>query len=232
MIDLNGYIDKHQTPKREKAIIAALLAAWQPFIASTLAGRTPNWEEFRKVSERAIGDRVEAAKRLAFVLLLLEWIGGALAFFAIGRGMMFRNAKDFARSEMSRWESDGRISELGRELVKTSQKRWGDLPKNPTQDDLERFVNRNFGHDRAELIAATEFTAALVRGQGLAVKLLRKAGINLVGYWIAEPDACQECAQCAGKADSFWRQIFPEGPPSPHAGCRCRIRWVREDVKT
>jgi len=80
----------------------------------------------------------------------------------------------------------------------------------------------------AIVIAATEITRAITRGErDLSKKVNRSGAGTLVGYWFTERDGkvCKECQSLDGKPERYWRHRYAAGPPI-HPVCRCWIRWV------
>jgi len=203
-------------------MIAALLAAWAPFVPAALRGIEPDWKKFAEETADAAREHINSAKRLAMVLLFLLFCQDIVA----GLSWLNPNAWIRKRSEKE-FENDSRPDELGDMVAKTSSDRWRSLPENPSREDLQRWVERNLGRDRAEMVAATEITDAQTRGESAARTILDLAGLSLKAIWVTERNPCPVCKSLNGTDESVWANFFPLGPPSPHPGCRCHLRYVR-----
>lgn len=95
----------------------------------------------------------------------------------------------------------------------------------------DRFVQFAVGvpqehiRSRAELVAVTEVGTAYEKGAELVAHGLQSQGLVLEKAWIAEPDACEECAP---NADDGWigeDDTFASGDATPlvHPACRCDV---------
>lgn len=85
-----------------------------------------------------------------------------------------------------------------------------------------------FSDSRASVIAATENTEAISKGQFYARDELLAIAILLIPVWDTEDDAdvCPICDPFERQRQNVWQGDFPTGPPA-HPNCRCRLSWMR-----
>lgn len=107
--------------------------------------------------------------------------------------------------------------------LKSAAKEWGDQT---AKSALLLTTLRWFGPSRFSTIAVNETTRAQHFGSELAIKTIY--GLNPRDEWVTRSDSkvCEICGPLDGLPRSEWEQKFAEGPPEPHAQCRCWIRYA------
>ena len=128
----------------------------------------------------------------------------------------------------------------GRDKLNTLGEKWEELsqPDEPIGDESEeissppppkpfQFKNDTleiFGPERVAFAAENETTIARHAGSEAAID--ETVGLSDEDIWLAEPGACVICKPLNGKPRTYWERFFPDGPPSPHPGCRCNIEYA------
>jgi hypothetical protein len=168
------------------------------------SSRMPAWSNFK-------ADMVEA------VLPIMRKI----QLSAI-RDMFVRHGDGPAPPE-AKPEALERATALAEDLASVSIGRWKELPRRKTPEMIAEWYKLNFGKHRASVIAVTETAIAHQTGEEIAWRHLRKKGVKLESYWVAEPDACERCLKMQGKPRKYWKRFYPRGPGSVHPSCRCHI---------
>lgn len=216
--------DLQNRTSRESAFANELRRAWAPYANSIkLQGdefTEPNWDELQAETERIAQEHYEDAKRAAAVVLWLLFLSDIKLL--LDPGQKAPTGREI-RDEVG--DSD-RPGKLARDVTATSRTRWRDLGRRPTQEEIDAYIDRNFGRTRTGDIAATELTYATTEGESAVRTIMENRGLGLVAYWVAEPGACDVCASLNGKTEAVWATMFPDGPPSPHPSCRCHLRYV------
>lgn len=86
-----------------------------------------------------------------------------------------------------------------------------------------------FSHERAELVAITETTAAQFGGYKIGQDELRERGVILEAIWWTREDelVCSVCLPLNGTQESDWPEKYRDGPPA-HVRCRCAAEFLTE----
>ena len=112
------------------------------------------------------------------------------------------------------WANQNELRETINQTIERALMR-GSHPRNAAAE-IKRLVRDEYGMKKraADRIAVTE----VARAQSIAgMEALKDADIDEY-IWIAEPDACPDCAELDG-------EVFKVGqgpmPPEPHPNCRC-----------
>ena len=101
--------------------------------------------------------------------------------------------------------------------------------ENWTIEDLTRHLERWHSPRRAELIATTETTRAVVEGERAAVEQMTKeTGIELVPIWLtANDEIAKKCPFCGPRH----KQEITDGVyPPAHPRCRCMVAYEPKKV--
>jgi len=83
------------------------------------------------------------------------------------------------------------------------------------------------GGERAQRIGVTEVTRAITAGEVGIIALLLMLRPDYEGPWweTESRNPCPVCQSLDGEPRRVWAERFPEGPPGPHPGCFCALRW-------
>lgn len=95
----------------------------------------------------------------------------------------------------------------------------------PTREQVDDILDDLYGAKRIHVWAVDETTRARHAGSEEAIE--NTVGLSEEDIWRTEDDSsvCPICRPLDGKPRSYWARFFPEGPPDPHARCRCFIEY-------
>ncbi len=97
-----------------------------------------------------------------------------------------------------------RAEQLANDLASVSIKRWKELGRRKTEQDIADWYATNFGKKRSSLIGVTETTFAHEAGETIALRWLRKQKVQLEEIWVTEKNPCPKCAKMNGKKKRYW----------------------------
>ena len=173
------------------------------------------WKDIQKDVEPILVDTyIEAAMDLA------DGIG-----IGIDWGLMNNTAANWARTNLS--DLLQKMFQTTYDGVNETVPRF--FTENWTIEDLTRHLERWHSPRRAELIATTETTRAVVEGERAAVEQMTKeTGIELVPIWLtANDEIAKKCPFCGPRH----KQEITDGVyPPAHPRCRCMVAYEPKKV--
>ena len=93
--------------------------------------------------------------------------------------------------------------------------------------DVKDRLGRVYGPKRAEMIAVTEITRAVVEGERIVVRELNKQGVIMVPIWLTKNDELV-CSICGPRNE---KEITDGFYPPAHPRCRCGVDYEPEYVR-
>lgn len=180
----------------------------------TLDALTPEvWDDIM----RRMGDAMRPDLEEAFLeagARLMTTLG-----VSIDDSIINRAAMEWARTysyELVRGMNDRRQRDL--------QNLFGSFFEQPmSNEELQRYLVREFGPVRAEMIGITEVTRAISEGEKRVVDTLQGQGVGLVAVWQTMEDE-RVCPICGPRNDQAQGTNWINLPPA-HPRCRCLVRW-------
>jgi len=173
------------------------------------------WKDIQKDVEPILVDTyIEAAMDLA------DGIG-----IGIDWGLANNTAANWARTNLS--DLLQKMFQTTYDGVNETVPRF--FTENWTIEDLTRHLERWHSPRRAELIATTETTRAVVEGERAAVEQMTKeTGIELVPIWLtANDEIAKKCPFCGPRH----KQEITDGVyPPAHPRCRCMVAYEPKKV--
>ncbi len=134
---------------------------------------------------------------------------------------------DAMLTEASQWATR-KAGELMKRVSDTDRAHVRDLigklaNRELSREDAQSILTRTFGPVRAEMISATELTAAYHQASEMYKRELSDLGLDTdILIETAEDErVCPLCGPLDHKGEAVWRAVSPGGPPF-HIRCRCR----------
>lgn len=132
-------------------------------------------------------------------------------------------ARDRAAELVSFDEDDPLLAGASRDMLRAliADGIENNLSTDEISDNIEEA--HAFSEDRADLIAATEITAANSQGALAGYEEAKDAGVNVKKSWLVLEDGCEICQENADAGPIDLDEQFPSGDDAPgaHPNCRC-----------
>ena len=106
-----------------------------------------------------------------------------------------------------------------------------DEPKVPTKKEIAEEAEPVFSPGQTIQVTRDETTRARHEGGEAGVKIT--TGTSEEDLWQTRPamsksGPCPLCSPLDNAPRSVWTLVYPQGPPSPHVGCVCVIKYAFE----
>ena len=96
-----------------------------------------------------------------------------------------------------------------------------------TADDFQAAIDGVLSDTQAEVLAATQVTAAVTAGEAAVIGLAILMGMALAATWhtVRDGRVCSACEPLDGQPEEVWMLDAPAGPPH-HPNCRCWLDYA------
>lgn len=227
----------------EVELKASLMQAWKPYAAKARDNKRQGWVSLERDMVKRIGPVLIETQRESAVATLLEQVGSRSAFEKLSfNPEAIQPALDKVAATIQEWNSgkfpaDGKsITEPIAGMAYVTLDRWtamrADHGTKPPKAVLQKYVQQNYSRDRADLIAATELTRAITKGQDIAIAWIkRRLRLKVERIWVTKDDelVCPICGPLHLQPEVIWRETIPQGSPA-HPRCRCDTRIETQPI--
>lgn len=236
-------ISNRKRARLEVELKARLMQAWKPYADRARRNQRPAWVSLERDMVKRVGPVLLETQREAAVATLLEQVGSRRALEALGfKPDKIQPALDKVATTISEWQT-GKFPGNGSSITDTfagityvSVQRWqvvkGQYGSKPPASALAKFVADNYSRKRANIIAATELTRAITKGQDIAVAWIKRhLRLKVDRIWITQDDerVCPICGPLHNQPEVIWREVVPQGSPA-HPICRCDIQVQTQPI--